>query len=88
MKCYYCETEFSGNVCPKCMAVYSLTADEAKDEYKTDEDNSCSKRNEEDEKTLVNQKKENEKNKSGKGKKVENIIDAVDILVDIVDSIF
>ena len=89
MKCYYCETEFSGNVCPKCMAVYSITAEESKDVAKTEEleiENSSEKNNE-DEKALVNQKTEKEKNKSKKGKKLEGILDVVDIIVDVVESI-
>ena len=89
MKCYYCETEFSGNVCPKCMAVYSITVEESKAGAKTEEIEieSSSQKNEEGERALVNQKIEKEMNKSKKGKKLEGILNVVDIIVDVVESI-
>ncbi|WP_426348829.1 hypothetical protein ACPWSR_13870 [Alloiococcus sp. CFN-8] len=72
MKCYYCEMEFSGNVCPKCMAVYSITEEESKDGTKPEE---------------IEIENGSEKNKSKKGKKLEGILDVVDIIVDVVESI-
>ncbi len=73
MKCYYCETEFSSNVCPKCHAVYTITEDEAKVKQ---------------EKVIAKDSSEEDKTKSGKAGKAEIILDVVDALVDIVDSIF
>ena len=90
MKCYYCETEFTGNVCPKCMAVYTITSEEIEKEYKIEafERDTSSQMNEEEIKATVKVNREEDKEKKGKGKKSEIIFDVVEAIADVVGSFF
>ena len=78
MKCYYCETEFSGNVCPKCMAVYTISLEEA--EANTSE--------EEIKATVKEDREQDNQKKKEKGKKGEAILHVVEVIGEIVEAIF